>query len=154
MKAHNPYFPAPKHFKELDAATAIAAGDAFLMYRDGKWYEVGATVAAKYGITGTVASASGVVTIDVSAATDLYQLALTENVTSWVFTNLPPAGSFRDIAVTITQHASAAKTVVSPGDQTAGGAWTQSATVSSIETLMLRIYSNGLVELYPSGVFA
>lgn len=154
MKTHNPYFPSPKHLKELDNATSIQSGDALLLYRDGKWYEVGATATAKYGVTGTLASVAGVVTIDVSAAADLYQLALTENVTSWVFTNLPPTGTFRDIAVTITQHASAAKTVVSPGDQTAGGAWTQSATLGDIETLTLRIYANGLVELFPSGVFA
>lgn len=105
--------------------------------------------------TGTLSSSSGVVTIDVSAATDRYAMTLTENVTSWVFNNLPASGTFRDIAVQITQHASSAKTVVSPATsgRTAGGAWAQSAVLSSIETLVLRVHSDGTVTLYPSGVF-
>lgn len=109
--------------------------------------------------TGTVAaitSSAGVLTIDCTAAARVRTITLTENITSWSFTNLPSAGSIFDVSIRITQHASAAKTVVSPASsaRTAGGAWTQSATVGAIETLGLRIFSDGTVDLFPSGVFA
>lgn len=108
----------------------------------------------KYGTATTVASASGVVAIDVSATASHYTLTLTENVTSWSFTNLPAAGTYRELHVDIVQHASAAKTVVSPATsgRTAGGAWVASSTLSSRETLGLRIFSTGTVHLFPSGV--
>lgn len=116
----------------------------------------GATGMSGAGTTSAVTSSAGVLTISCSSADRLRTITLTENVTSWVFTNLPAAGAFVDVSVRITQHASAAKTVVSPatGARTAGGAWTQSATVGAIETLGLRIYSDGTVDLFPSGVFA
>lgn len=108
----------------------------------------------KYGTATTVASASGVVAIDVSATASHYTLTLTENVTTWSFTNLPAAGTYRELHVDIVQHASAAKTVTSPATsgRTAGGAWVASSTLSSREELGLRIYSDGTVELFPSGV--
>ena len=110
----------------------------------------------KYGVTASLSSSSGVVTIDCAADTDVYDLTLTENVTSWSFTNLPAAGTYRDVQVRITQHASAAKTVVSPATsgRTAGGAWVQSTIVSSIELLTIRVFSDGTKHLFPSGVFA
>lgn len=103
----------------------------------------------------TLTSSSGVVTISVSSDYVAYTLTLTENVTSWSFTNLPASGKFKDIFVKIVQHASSAKTVVSPAStsKTAGGAWTVSSTVSSEEVLGIRVFSDGTKELYPSGVF-
>lgn len=114
--------------------------------------QVGA--APKFGGTGTLSSASGVVAIDASAAGDHYTLTLTENVTSWSFTNLPAAGTYRDIFVHLVQDATTARTVVSPATagRTAGGAWVASSTLSSRETLGLRIFSTGTVHLFPSGV--
>lgn len=111
---------------------------------------------SKYGVTAPLTSSSGVVTIDVSADVDEYDFPLTENVTSWVFNNPPAAGTFRDIQVRITQHASAAKTAVTPATsgRTAGGAWVQSAVVSSVELLTVRVYSDGTRDLFPSGVYA
>lgn len=116
----------------------------------------GATGMSGAGTTSAVTSSAGVLTIDCSSANRLRTITLTENITSWSFTNLPAAGAFVDISIRITQHASSAKTVVSPAStaRTAGGAWTQSATVGAIETLGLRIYSDGTVDLFPSGVFA
>lgn len=104
--------------------------------------------------TTTVSSASGVVTIDTAALTNHYQLTLTENVTSWVLNNLPSAGYYRDIYVHVIQDAASARTVTSPATagRTAGGAWTVSAILSSRETLGLRIFSDGTVHLFPSGV--
>jgi len=117
-----------------------------------------AATAAAYAIPSvqTLTSSSGVVTINVSSDYVAYTLTLTENVTSWSFTNLPASGKFKDIFVKIVQHASSAKTVVSPATtaKTAGGAWTVSSTVSSEEVLGLRVFSDGTKELYPSGVFA
>lgn len=116
----------------------------------------GATGMSGAGQVAAVTSSAGVITIDCSSENRLRTITLTENVTSWSFTNLPAAGAFVDVSIRITQHASAAKTVVSPAStsRTAGGAWTQSATVGAIETLGLRIYSDGTVDLFPSGVFA
>lgn len=103
-----------------------------------------------------LASSAGVVTIDLSAATEVYTLTLTENVTSWAFQNAPAAGYVSEVSVDIVQHASSAKTCVSPASagRTAGGtAWSVSSTLSSRETLGLRIDSAGTVTLFPSGVF-
>lgn len=114
--------------------------------------QVGA--AEKFPGTTTLSSSSGVVTIDASAAGDHYTLTLTENVTSWSFTSLPAANTYRDVFVHLVQHSGAAKTVASPATsgRTAGGAWVASTTLSSRETLGLRIFSDGTVSLFPSGV--
>jgi len=105
--------------------------------------------------TTTLSSSSGVVTIDLSLNYRRYELTLTENVTSWVFTNVPASGYFREIIVVVIQHASAAKTVITPATsrRTAGGiAWVASTTLSSREALVLHILSDSTVTLYPTGV--
>lgn len=100
-------------------------------------------------------SSAGVVTVDCSSAEDHYTLGPTENITGWTFTNRPAAGTFRKIYVTVTQHASAAKTIVSPASagSTAGGEWVVSTALASVETLELWVY-NSTTTLYPSGVHA
>ncbi len=104
----------------------------------------------------SLSSSSGVITIDCSSTTDLYQVALTEDVSSWSFTNLPPSGKCVEMEVQITQHASSAKTVVSPATsgKTAGGAWTQSTALSAVEVLGIRVFSDGTKHVFPSGVFS
>lgn len=104
---------------------------------------------------GTLTSPGGVVTIPLENNVKIYQLQLTVDVTSWVFTGLPSAGKCKDIEVEITQHASSAKTVISPASTgcTAGGAWIMSSTASDKENLGMRVFSDGTVHLYPSGVF-
>ena len=102
----------------------------------------------------TVASSSGVVTIDLHGGYTSYDLTLTENVTSWVFTNLPASGEVIEKKILILQHASAAKTVVSPATagRTAGGiAWVADTTFSSRELLVLRCFSDGTRTLFPTG---
>ena len=105
--------------------------------------------------TATVSSSSGVVTIDLSADVKRYELTLTENVTSWTFTNPPVASSlFKEIIITVIQHASAAKTVVSPATtgRTAGGiAWVADTTLSSREALVLHCFSDSTRTLFPTG---
>lgn len=105
--------------------------------------------------TTTISSSSGVVTIDLSAVYRRYELTLTENVTSWVFNNAPASGTFKEIYITIIQHASAAKTVVSPATtgRTAGGiVWVASTTLSSREALVLHCHSDATRTLFPTGV--
>lgn len=105
--------------------------------------------------TQTLTSSSGVVTVNVMSDYSSYSLTLTENVTSWSFTNLPTTGRYKDIFIKVVQHASSAKTVVSPASssKTAGGAWTAETNLSSEEVLGIRVFSDGTRELYPSGVF-
>ena len=102
----------------------------------------------------TLASASGVVTIDLHGGYSSYDLTLTENVTSWVCTNLPATGEVIEKKIMVIQHASAAKTVVSPATagRTAGGiAWVADTTLSSRELLILRCFSDGTRTLFPTG---
>lgn len=102
----------------------------------------------------TISSISGVVTIDLSAGYSHYILNLTENVTSWVFTNVPASGYFKEIYITIIQHASSAKTVVSPATsgRTAGGiVWIADTTLSSRELLVAQFNSDSTVDLFPTG---
>lgn len=106
--------------------------------------------------TAALTSAAGVVAVDCAAEEDFYTLILTENVTAWSFTRLPATTECRDLFIQIVQHASAAKTVVSPAStgRTAGGPWSASTTLSSRQTLMLRVFGDGTVELYPQAVMA
>lgn len=104
--------------------------------------------------TTTISSSSGVVTIDLGMVNDRYEITLTENVTSWVFNNPPQTGEYKEITVTIIQHASAAKTVVSPATtgRTAGGiAWVADTTLSSREALVLHCFSDATRTLFPTG---
>lgn len=104
--------------------------------------------------TSTLTSSAGVVAIDLSTLNSRYDLTLTENVTSWTFTNVPASGTFKEIIVTIIQHASAAKTVASPATtgRTAGGiAWVADTTLSSREALVLHCFSDSTRTLFPTG---
>jgi hypothetical protein len=103
-----------------------------------------------------VSSSAGVVTIDLNQPKEKYILTLTENVGTWNFVNYPvAAGTYARIRLAIVQHASAAKTVVSPAPgKTAGGAWTASATLSSKQWLDLEFDSSGIVGMIPYGVFS
>lgn len=61
----------------------------------------------------TLTSSGGVLTIDLGAARR-FEVTLTENITSVVFTNAPAAGFGASFLLWITQHASAAKTFAMP----------------------------------------
>lgn len=103
----------------------------------------------------TLSISSGVVTVDLSSGTEVYELTLSENVTSWTFNNPPASGYVAEIRIDVIQHASAAKTCVSPATAgTAGGAWTVSSALSSRESLGIAVNSAGARQLYPSGVLS
>jgi hypothetical protein len=97
------------------------------------------------------ATLAGVQTIDVGNVADTWFITLTEDITSWNFTNLPAAGRYRDIFIVINQ-VSPAKNVVSPASLTAGSAWIVSAVNGSFEILGLRVFDTGTYILFPSGV--
>lgn len=76
------------------------------------------TTGVDRNIATTVASSGGVLTLDLSLG-DYFKTTLAENVTSIVLTNVPIAGTF---SLSITQHATAAKTVAFPATfKKAGG---------------------------------
>lgn len=116
----------------------------------------GATGAAGNSLarpSASVSSSSGVITINLASGIEHYTLTLTENITSWVFNNPPASGFVAEIRIDITQHASSAKTVVSPATAgTAGGTWVASTTLSSVESLGIAINSAGARKLFPSGI--
>lgn len=103
----------------------------------------------------TITQASGTVTIDLSGGASVFLLTLTQNLTGWSFTNLPPSGSISEIRIVLKQAAGSAFTCVSPASasSTAGGSWTVSSTLGATESLGLAIDSSGNKVLFPSGVY-
>jgi hypothetical protein len=94
-------------------------------------------------VTG-LTSSSGAVTVN-CALGDYFTFPLTENVTSWSFTNLPASGKAQTIMVRIQQHASAAKTVAWPSSfKWAGGAASAvSTTLSAYDVLAITTFDQG-----------
>lgn len=81
-------------------------------------------------------SVAGVLTIDLSRG-EYFTVTLTENVTSVVITNAPPAGFGASFILWITQHASAAKTFTMPSafDWAEGTVESISATLGAVDML-------------------
>jgi len=120
----------------------------------GIWPSEGVAENVGEGATGTLTSAAGVVAIDLNAIYSHYTITLTENVTSWTFSNLPATGYYKEINVVIIQNASSAKTVVTPATagRTAGGLpWVASTVLSSREVLVLQCFSDATRTLFPTG---
>lgn len=87
-----------------------------------------------------VASAAGVVTIDCSLG-DYFTLPLSENVTGWVFTNVPPACS---VLVRITQDATARTVAWAASARWVGGTDGVVSTASgAIDVLALTTFDGG-----------
>jgi hypothetical protein len=86
----------------------------------------------------TVASASGVLTLDYSKA-NAFQVDLTENITSIVIDNPPSADKYGEIYILFVQNASAAKTITWPAKyKFAGGtAMVMSTGLSAIDDVHL-----------------
>jgi hypothetical protein len=104
--------------------------------------------------TTTLTSAAGVATIDLSQPYEVYLFTLTENVTSWVFSNRPAAGKTAEIRVVVIQAAGGTQyACASPATgKTAGGAWVNSMTAGATEWLGLAIDSTGVKGMVASGV--
>lgn len=92
-------------------------------------------------ISTAVASASGVLTLDLSLG-DYFKTTLTENITGIVLTNVPAAGTF---SLSITQHASAAKTVTFPSSwkKAGGGSFAVSTTLSARDRIIFTTDNTG-----------
>lgn len=105
--------------------------------------------------TQSKSSASGVLTIDLSQPYEVYTVTLTENITSWSFTNLPAAGFTAELRVVITQSASTAYTVANPiSGGVYGGFSPNSSVLSSVESWGLVVTSAGIIGMFQSGVKA
>ena len=92
-------------------------------------------------IVTAVASASGVLTLDLSLG-DYFKTTLTENISSIVLTNVPAAGTF---SLAITQHASAAKTVAFPSTwkKAGGGSFAASTAVGARDRIIFTTDNGG-----------
>ena len=84
----------------------------------------------------TLQSVAGVLTIDLARG-DLFQVTLTENITSIVMANPPPSGMGSTFMLWITQHASAVKTVAFPAsfDWDSKSVETVSSSVGAVDLL-------------------
>lgn len=105
----------------------------------------------RVALTAALSSASGVVTIDCATSAYRRTITLTENVTSWVFSNRPASGEFRDLYLEITQDAVTAYTVALPtGDKVAGGHWVMPPTLGASITVGVHI-GNTTTKWFPGG---
>lgn len=152
---------AGAHLEELhDVLIPTPVTNDFLVYDStGLWKNKNPSAsraAMGFGVSASLTSTAGIVTIDSAAQADHYVFPLTENVTGWVFDNLPASGCYRDIYIRVVQHASSAKTMVTPATtgNTAGGYNGVSTTLSAVEVFGVRIMSDGTRTAFPSGVLA
>lgn len=115
----------------------------------------GATGTSINRTAGTVSVAAGVATVDIAGGAEVFVLPqLTANVTSWVWTTLPASGKYADLSIITQQGASTAYTIADPGaaHHQYGGAWTNSSVLGIFETLGIRLWHDGTVERFYSGV--
>jgi hypothetical protein len=100
-----------------------------------------------------ITSANNVATVNLNAAQD-FILTATQDVTSWVYQNLPAAGFIKKIRIVIIQNAVSAKTIASPATagHTAGGPWIANTGLGSIQALDCSVDSAGVVTVVPTPV--
>jgi hypothetical protein len=100
--------------------------------------------AAKARAVNALSISSGVVNIDCSLG-DYFTLALSANVSSVTFSNLPASGFAQTIMVRITQDASSAKTLAFPSSfKWAGGSLgVVSTTLGAIDVLAITTFDQG-----------
>ena len=100
-----------------------------------------------YSITSnSIASASGVLTIDLSTGNDFYT-TLTENITSIVISNPPASGLRGEFALEITQDAVSSFTVAQPGSVivVGGATYAMSSGNDAIDDLTYRTRDGGTI---------
>lgn len=119
-----------------------SADDSKVYLYDGGWSEFGGGATDRSTVT-ALSSSSGVVNIDCSLG-DYFTLALTENVTSITFSNLPGAGKGASLMLRITQD-STARTVAWPSSfRWAGGvAGSVSTGSGAVDVLAISTFDNG-----------
>jgi hypothetical protein len=106
--------------------------------------------------TTVISSSGGVVTVDLSLGKEIYLLTLTENVTTWTFTNTPASGLTAEVAFEITQSSTTAYTCVTPATigRNAGTAWTNSQVLGVTEGIGIRVSSANIRTVWWGGVFS
>jgi hypothetical protein len=126
---------------DFDAATTPLAGTETLsivqggVLRDCTVSDVRGTTTARNTVT-ALSISSGVVNID-CALGDYFTLALTANVTSITFTNLPASGFGASLAIRITQDGVGGRTVALPSSfKATGGSDTAVQSSANARTLL------------------
>ena len=134
---------AAKKISDLSAKTALTGTELFEVATAGVASEkVEARVLRGQSVT-ALASSAGVVTIDLSLG-KYFTLALTENVTNILFTNLTGSGFADTIMLRITQDATA-RTVTWPASfRWEGSAPSVSTTSGAVDMLALTTFDNGM----------
>lgn len=121
---------------------------------------VNAGLDGKQDIARDVTSASssgGVLTLDLSDNSSVYQVALTEDITSWVISNGPSvSGTIVEFEVQFTQHASNIYTVNDPatGNRTVDGYWYIRPLANSVDFIRCEVYFDGAntyIRTFPLG---
>lgn len=91
----------------------------------------------------TLAIASGVVNVDCSLG-DYFTLALTANVTSLTFSNVPASGTGRTLCIDVTQDATGARTFALPSSFKAiGNSDTAIQSAANVKTRIIPSTTDG-----------
>lgn len=141
----------PQIVQDLAAILSPSEND-ILQYKSGAWVKVSLNslkVSVEKDTINTLTSSSGNVVIDCTKK--INTLVLTENVSSWSYTDRPTGNDSVKLRILVKQNTSTAFTVVSPATKTPVFAWSFSATLSCEEWIELTITATQ-VYLIPSGV--
>jgi len=132
-----------------------------MMFHGADWRELGRSLPTiTYPVqdlaktSAAVSVSSGTATVDIANGATIWTLQPSVNITGWSFPTPPASGTYAELTIIFQQNATSAKTVVSPATtgHTAGSAWSPSAVLSSYQSLGIRLWHDGTVELFPSAV--
>ena len=138
---------ANKKITDLTPASALTGAELLEAVQSAASVKVLASAIKTYvnkNVVSAVTIASGVANIDLALG-DYFTVAMSENITSLTFTNLPGSGYGVSKTLKITQHASAAKTFAMPSSFKWAGGTTGviSTTLSAVDRLTLVSDDNG-----------
>lgn len=105
------------------------------------------------GTVGTLTSTAGEVSINLNTVENYSKLLLTEDVTSWNFSNLPPANTYIEFDILIQQDSGLAYACAAPAPQNNGAAWVVTANLSEVELIKIQVFSDGTRYMFAKGVF-
>lgn len=110
---------------------------------DDGWDEIAGGGGTERNDVTALTSSSGAVTVDYADG-DYFTFALTEDVTSWTFDNLPGSGKAATLMIQITQDASA-RTVAWPASFIWAGGSADSVSTGSgdVDVLAITTFDNG-----------
>jgi hypothetical protein len=155
--------PLFKPFSGLPAAGPITGDEVVAALQDGDTVQVPLSVmVGPKGDTGnsiarpigTLASAAGVVNIDLAAG-EVFDLTPTEAITSWTVSHPPAAGKVAEVRIRLLMGATAYAVASPAAGKTAGGTWVASTAASAMEWLGLEIDHSGAISgMVASGVLA